>query len=90
MTEDAEYESYISKLPDHCRLLLYTDGLDEAFPEGDDENHFGMDGINRTLRESAGLSLSETMQQLFDASNEHTQGSGRKDDTSVLLLQRSE
>ncbi|MBC8351668.1 MAG: fused response regulator/phosphatase [Planctomycetes bacterium] len=86
--EDAEYESYTCELPDNCRLLLYTDGLEEAFPEGNDENQFGVDGIVRTLAETAELSLEETVARLFDASNEYTQGSGRKDDTSVLLLER--
>ncbi len=85
--EDAEYESYTTELPDNCRLLLYTDGLDEAFPEGDDENHFGMEGIVRTLSECVELSLEETIERLFDASTDHTQGSGRLDDTSVLLLE---
>lgn len=86
--EDAEYESYTSKLPDKFRLLLYTDGLEEAFPEGNDENQFGLDGIVRTLSESVELPLEETLERLFDVSTEFTQGSGRQDDTSVLLLER--
>jgi phosphoserine phosphatase RsbU/P len=86
--EDAEYESYTSQLPDNCRLLLYTDGLEEAFPEGNDEDQFGVEGIIRTMAESAKLSVEESLARLFDASNEYTQGSGRKDDTSVLLLER--
>ncbi len=86
--EDEEYESYICKLPEHCRLLLYTDGLEEAFPEGDDEHQFGVEGIVRTLAESHDLTLDETLAQLFDVTNEFTQGSGRKDDTSVVLLER--
>ncbi|MEO8496978.1 MAG: fused response regulator/phosphatase [Planctomycetota bacterium] len=86
--EDEEYESYTTKLPDNFRLLLFSDGLEEAFPEGDDENQFGMDGIIRTLAECAELPLEETLARLFDASSEFTQGSGRKDDTSVVLLER--
>jgi len=86
--EDEEYESYTTKLPDSFRLLLYSDGLEEAFPEGDDENQFGLDGIVRTLSESVELPLEETLARLFDASSEFTRGSGRKDDTSVLLLER--
>ncbi|MDA1054166.1 MAG: fused response regulator/phosphatase [Planctomycetota bacterium] len=88
--EDAEYESYTTELPDNCRLLLYTDGLDEAFPEGNDENHFGMEGIVRTLSESARLPLEETLERLFDASADHTRGDGRQDDTSVVLLEHRE
>ena len=86
--EDGEFETYLCNLPDNFRLLLYTDGLEEAFPEGDDKNQFGVEGIIRTLAESVNLSLEDTMQRLFDESNKFTQGTGRKDDTSVLLLER--
>ena len=86
--EEEEYTSYTCKLPDNFRLLLFTDGLEEAFPEDDDKNLFGIDGIMRTLAESVDLSLEETLARLFDASDEYTQGTGRKDDTSVLLLER--
>ncbi len=86
--EDEEYESYTCELPDSFRLLLYTDGLEEAFPEGDDENQFGVEGIIRTMAESVDLPLEEALARLFDASNEFTAGTGRKDDTSVLMLER--
>ena len=86
--EDEEYETYTCKLPDNFRLLFFTDGLEEAFPEGDDDNQFGVEGIVRTLAESTELSLEDTLARLFDASNEFTQGAGRKDDTSALLLER--
>jgi len=33
-------------------------------------------------------SLEDSLAKLFDASSEHTQGSGRHDDTSVLYLER--
>ncbi len=85
--EDAEYETYTCILPENCRLLLYTDGLDEAFPENDESNHFGNDGIVKVLSESVSLSLEETLARLFDASNDFTEGSGRQDDTSVVLLE---
>ena len=32
--------------------------------------------------------LEDSLVKLFDASSEHTQGSGRHDDTSVLYLER--
>lgn len=85
-----EYETITSPLPKHCRVLLYTDGLAEAFPEGSDEAvlQFGEQGIIRTLRETAHLSVADTMERLFHDSNEFTQGSGRHDDTSVVLIER--
>ena len=40
--EDWEYEKCEIIIPENSRILLYTDGLDEAFPEdGDEEDQFG-------------------------------------------------
>ena len=90
--DDAEYETYKSQIPNNIRLLLFTDGLEEAFPEGvvDKHNQFGIEGIIDTLKASADLSVQDTLQKLFDDSNAFTKGSGRHDDTSVVLLERRE
>jgi serine phosphatase RsbU (regulator of sigma subunit) len=85
--EDAEYESYTCILPENSRLLLYTDGLDEAFPDEDESNHFGIVGIKQTLTECASLSIQETLERLFEVSDHFTKGSGRQDDTSIVLLE---
>ncbi|HRX80449.1 MAG TPA: SpoIIE family protein phosphatase, partial [Pirellulaceae bacterium] len=85
--EDAEFESYTCEIPKNCRVLFFTDGLEEAFPESDDEDQFGVEGIKRTLAECADLSLDETLARLFDASDQYTQGTGRTDDTSVVILE---
>ena len=62
--------------------------MEEAYPKDDEKNLFGMEGIIRTLTETADLPLEDTLARLFDASDEFTQGSGRNDDTSVLILER--
>ncbi len=85
--EDSEYETYTYELPQRCRLLLYTDGLEEAFPESDESDHYGKDGIMQTLTQTADLSLEQTLTQLFDDSDAYTRGSGRQDDTSVVLIE---
>jgi len=87
---DVEYETITTSLPPRCRILLYTDGLAEAFPEGVDDaiHQFGEMGIIRTLKESTELSVSDAMEKLFHDSNEFTQGYGRHDDTSVVLIER--
>jgi serine phosphatase RsbU (regulator of sigma subunit) len=86
----ADYETITTPLPPRCRILLYTDGLAEAFPEGSDDAvlQFGEKGIIRTLQETTDLSVSDTMERLFHDSNEFTQGFGRHDDTSVVLVER--
>ncbi len=86
--EDEKFTSYTCRLPDNFRLLLYTDGLEEAYPGDDEKDLFGIEGIIQTLTESTELPLEETLSQLFDASEAYTQGSGRMDDTSALILER--
>lgn len=88
--EEAEYETYTTQIPERVRLLLFTDGLEEAFPAGSTEKHdqFGISGIKDTLRATKDVPLDEALQQLFDDSNAYTKGAGRHDDTSVVLLER--
>ena len=87
--EDWEYEKCEIIIPANSRILLYTDGLDEAFPEdGDEEDQFGEDGIIQTLQDCIDLPLDEALERLFHDSNEATAGAGRHDDTSVVLLER--
>lgn len=85
-----EYETYNSPVPANSRLLLYTDGLEEAFPEGATGRHrqFGIDGIIKTLKENRQVSPEQSLQALFDESNAFTNGSGRHDDTSAVVLDR--
>ncbi len=87
--EDWEYEKCEMQVPPNCRILLYTDGLDEAFPQdGKEEDQFGETGIIQTLKDSIHLPLADTLERLFHDSNEATRGTGRHDDTSVVLLER--
>ncbi len=87
--EDWEYEGCEAEIREDTRILLYTDGLDEAFPEhGKEEEQFGEEGIIKTLKECVNLPLQETLERLFENSLEATGGIGRHDDTSVVLLER--
>ncbi|MBD3673443.1 MAG: serine/threonine-protein phosphatase [Planctomycetaceae bacterium] len=88
--EDAEYDLHTSIVPPNSRLLVYSDGLEEAFPDGNrDFGQYGIEGIEKSLSNSRGLKLQEAMQALFDDSHEFTNGMGRHDDTSVVLLERT-
>ncbi len=88
--DDAEYETQSTIVPPNCRLLLYTDGLVEAFP-ADSENHaeFGLDGVAETMRKHKKSELQACMQGLFDDSLAFTEGQGRHDDTSVVIVERT-
>lgn len=93
---DQPYESRVTEIPAGTRVMLYTDGLVEAFSleDKDDENsrhvEFGVDGLERTLRESKSQALPDCLQSMFTASESFTDGQGRHDDTSVLLIERAE
>lgn len=87
---EAEYEIHTSPVPPHSRLLLYTDGLEEAFPENNYAHaEFGRKGVERVLESSCQRPLEEALQALFDESHAFTRGMGRHDDTSVVLVERT-
>lgn len=89
--EDWEYTKCEIQVPPNCRILLYTDGLDEAFPQdGKEEDQFGEKGIIATLKATKDLPIAEVLDRLFQESHDATHGSGRHDDTSVVLLERRE
>jgi serine phosphatase RsbU (regulator of sigma subunit) len=89
--EDWPYEKCEFDIPPNSRVLLYTDGLDEAFPEdGTEDQQFGEEGIVNTLKETIDVPIAEALERLFQASHDATGGAGRHDDTSVVLLERGE
>lgn len=87
---DLEYDSFVYKLPEKYRLLFFSDGLQEAFPEHKPSktDEFGLDGIIRTLRNCKQAPAKDALQALFENSEAFTEGSGRHDDTSVVLFER--
>jgi sigma-B regulation protein RsbU (phosphoserine phosphatase) len=88
--DDAEYETCSMTIPPNSKLILMTDGIIEAFPAAQTDGHreFGLKGVIATLRQVADKCPEGTLQALFDASNAFTEGSGRHDDTSVVVLAR--
>lgn len=88
---EADYSIQTSKIPNNSRLLVFTDGLQEAFPEGGQRHtEFGLDGITKALQESRDMPLDQALQYLFSESNAFTKGLGRHDDTSVVLMERKD
>lgn len=86
---DAEYETHTCDIPDDGRLLIYTDGLIEAFGDVDGRHmEFGFDGVTKSLHKRLNDSTEDTLQALFDDSHEITGGMGRHDDTSIVLVDR--
>jgi sigma-B regulation protein RsbU (phosphoserine phosphatase) len=87
--EDGEYVNNRTIIPPRSRLLLYTDGLIEAFPSGSRDEHveFGMDGMERTMRMAKDKTVTECLELLFSESYDFTEGAGRHDDTSIMILE---
>ena len=87
--EDGDYVNNRTIIPPRSRLLLYTDGLIEAFPSGSRDDHieFGMDGLERSMRASKDKTVTECLEGLFSDSYDFTKGAGRHDDTSVMILE---
>lgn len=87
--EEAEYETNVAQIPLDSRLLIYTDGVIEAFGEVDGVHaEFGIDGVTRTLAQHRSANVECSMQAIFDDSQSITNGAGRHDDTSVVLIDR--
>jgi serine phosphatase RsbU (regulator of sigma subunit)/CheY-like chemotaxis protein len=87
---ETNYTSGTVEIPPGSQLLLYTDGLTDAFPidQKGKFQPFGVQGIMNALKATTLGDPEQSLQQLFDASHSYTGGSGRHDDTSAVLLQR--
>jgi serine phosphatase RsbU (regulator of sigma subunit) len=84
-----DYTAGKIELPPRSRVLLYSDGLTDAFPQHQPGHKaFGTDGLTRSLRAKVGAPLDAALDHLFEESHDFTGGSGRHDDTSVVLLER--
>jgi serine phosphatase RsbU (regulator of sigma subunit) len=91
VTGDIDFTARTAEVPPGSRVLLYSDGLPDAFPADGDARHcFGVGGITAALRAAAELPVDQAMQHLFDASQRFTGGAGRHDDTSVVVVERTE
>lgn len=87
--EDAEYEMNVTQLPPDSRLLIYTDGVIEAFGDVNGKHaEFGIDGVCHTMAKHRQCTVECTLQAIFDESQAITNGAGRHDDTSVVLIDR--
>jgi phosphoserine phosphatase RsbU/P len=89
ITAEMGYDVMKFDIPPGGRILIYSDGLTDALaPSGRDPSMFGVDGICKTLLACKDKTLEETMDALFGDSREFTEGEGRHDDTSVVLVER--
>jgi serine phosphatase RsbU (regulator of sigma subunit) len=81
--EDARYRSQPVTLEPGDRLLLYSDGVSEARPEGGEM--FGEKRVRRCLREGTDLTASELVRQLTQSVRSHRADELKDDATAVCL-----
>ncbi len=88
--DEETYQAQSCQLPPQSRLLIYSDGLTEAFPESrEGHREFGLLGAMQTLREQKDRPLESALEALFAESSVFTESRGRHDDTTVVLIERS-
>jgi serine phosphatase RsbU (regulator of sigma subunit) len=88
---DVEYTSSTVPIPAGSRILIYSDGLTDALPPqggAHSELAFGTQGLMKTLQEAKNNDIEGALNYLFQTTADYTGGTGRHDDTSVVLLER--
>lgn len=85
---NCRYRSRQAFLPPGARVLIYTDGLCEAAPPSRPQDQFGTGGIGEVLEANREKPAEEALYETFVAAHRATDGAGRADDTSAILLTR--
>ncbi len=85
LAQGLEFPENTCTLQPGDRLVVYTDGIDEAFSP--DRRMFGLDGLLDNVAGSAAAGIAEAGAGLIRAVDEHTGPAGQSDDITLLLLQ---
>jgi serine phosphatase RsbU (regulator of sigma subunit) len=81
---DAVFTSETVDLPEHCRVLLYTDGLTEAINAAGER--FGQERLSEWLPHARGRSASELQSELADSLAQFQAKTGLNDDQTFLIM----
>lgn len=84
---DATYEQASDVLEPGARLVLYTDGIVEAAPDGERELAFGVERLAAAIVAAPGDSETACNAALA-ALDEHVRGSALRDDATLLVITR--
>ena len=67
-------------------LVVFTDGITDAI--NDAQELFGVERLERVVREHLGSSVEEIAQAVIDAVDAHAQGEAQFDDLTLMVLKR--
>lgn len=81
-----EFDSAIAQLNPGDLVLIYSDGVPEAWNVAEEE--FGNDRIIECLRQTANLTPERILDHLFTAIDEFAAGAPQHDDITLLVLKR--
>ena len=83
--EKAKYKSFELLLEPDDELLLYTDGVNEAFNV--DEEEYGNDRLEEFVREHANLAPKALVRELRKSVAQWAEGAEQSDDITILALE---
>jgi sigma-B regulation protein RsbU (phosphoserine phosphatase) len=83
---DGEYPSQKRKFARGDSLIMYTDGLSEAF--NNSREQFGVDRLAGLLANHADLEPRELLACVLEELTRFRSGAGRSDDLTIMILQR--
>ena len=88
---DQAYEGQTISIDPGDMIVLYTDGITEAFAPGrtgDADRFFGEDRLIKTLRRCAHLGAGEVQAAILAAVAGYTGGAAQNDDITLVVLKR--
>lgn len=85
--DDFEYQSDTLTLAPGDSLIMYTDGVTEAFNK--DREMFGEAGLEKTLKSVPGAGSQEIIESLLDDINEFVDSAPQSDDITILTIKRN-
>lgn len=86
VTERTKYDSETIKLPDKCRIVLYSDGIAEAM--NNENEPFGYDRIEQAVREVACKNTADFLKErLYKELKNYTKETPWNDDCTIAIIE---
>jgi serine phosphatase RsbU (regulator of sigma subunit)/ligand-binding sensor domain-containing protein len=84
--KETRYEDGLVPLPPGALLVLYSDGVSEAF--GPDGQEFGRDRLIDTVRRHQDQSAARILEAVLEAVRQHLAGRPAQDDMTLMVIRR--